>query len=89
MRKILMILSIFILLLILGCNKIDPKKYGNNCRIERTCGDMIGIDCQSNLDGPYYYIDGNSGNIISTCGGACMGGTCTNCPPTGWNCETY
>lgn len=90
MKKLIMILFVLTFLIISGCSKnINPKKYGNNCRVERTCGNIVGIDCQSNLDGPYYYVDSDSGDIISTCGGACMGGQCTNCPPSGWDCGTY
>lgn len=67
---------------------LDAKKYGLNCRVERICGDLVGIDCDSAVDGPYYYVDKKTGNIISKCGGYCMVG-CTNCPPKEWTCDTY
>ena len=68
---------------------IDPKSYGPNCRIESTCGNIVGVDCGSAADGPYYYVDKDSGETISRCGGYCMDGTCTNCPPKEWTCPTY
>ena len=67
---------------------IDAKRHGLNCRIERTCGEMVGIDCEAAVDGPYYYVDKKTGDIISRCGGYCMSG-CTNCPPKEWKCDTY
>lgn len=66
----------------------DAKKYGLNCRIERTCDELVGIDCDAAADGPYYYINKNTGDIISKCGGYCMS-ECTNCPPKEWKCDTY
>lgn len=68
---------------------LGAKKYGLNCKIERTCGNLVGIDCDAAVDGPYYYINKKTGKIISRCGGYCMGNKCVNCPPKEWNCETY
>ncbi len=52
------------------------------------CGEeLIGIDCNAAADGPYYYAKRSDLEIISTCGGACMGGECTNCPPKEWSCS--
>lgn len=76
--------------------KADPelearikKTFGDNCRLERKCKDMLGIDCQAATDGPYYYVVPETLEKISTCGGACMGGKCTNCPPKEWTCAVY
>lgn len=69
------------------------KRFGQNCRLERTCGPLWGIDCQAAVDGPYEYVRVRKDRLeqITTCGGACMGGRCTNCPPKkeGWTCPTY
>ena len=85
-------------------NEEDPElarkvreKFGADCRLERTCGEMVGVDCNSAADGPYYYARRENLETVSTCGGACMGGGCTNCgsaanastnPGTGCNAST-
>jgi hypothetical protein len=67
--------------------------FGERCRLERTCGPIWGIDCEAAVDGPYFYVRPRVDRLerITTCGGACMGGRCTNCPPRneGWTCATY
>lgn len=69
------------------------KSFGQRCRLERTCGPLWGIDCEAAVDGPYYYARPHADHVeqITVCGGACMGGKCTNCPPRaqGWTCATY
>ena len=65
---------------------LDVKSLGLSCEVERTCNGIIGVDCNSDVDGPYYYIDEKTGQIISKCGGYCEVG-CTNCPPKEWSCE--
>ena len=68
-------------------------RFGERCKLERTCGPIWGIDCEAAVDGPYYYVlpRADGWRQITVCGGACMGGRCTNCPPKneGWTCETY
>ena len=70
-------------------DKRIKETFGERCKLVRECGDMLGIDCVSAADGPYYFVKKGSLEKISTCGGACMGGNCTNCPPEGWTCEQY
>jgi len=65
------------------------ERFGGRCRLERRCGALLGVDCEAAVDGPYYYVKADSLAIVSTCGGACMGGRCTNCPPKEWTCATY
>ena len=65
------------------------RQFGEKCRLERTCGDLLGIDCDAAVDGPYYYVRRESLEIVSRCGGYCMSGTCTDCPPKAWTCPTY
>lgn len=64
------------------------RTFGDNCRYERACNELIGVDCNAAVDGPYYYVRRDSLAVVSTCGGACMRG-CTDCPPPGWTCEVY
>jgi len=61
--------------------------FGERCRLKAACGDLLGIDCDSAADGPYYYVNATTLEKVSTCGGACMGGRCTNCPPKEWTCK--
>lgn len=63
---------------------------GEQCRVERVCNGVVGVDCHSAADGPYYYYDRASLKELAVCGGACMGGRCTNCPPKQMaGCPTY
>lgn len=64
------------------------RTFGERCRYERACGDMIGVDCESAVDGPYHYVRRDTLAVVSTCGGACRLG-CTDCPPKAWTCPTY
>lgn len=68
-------------------------RFGSECSLERTCGPLWGIDCHAATDGPYYYVRPTDRALVelTVCGGACMGGRCTNCPPKneGWTCKTY
>lgn len=64
------------------------ERFGEGCRPERSCGDMLGVDCNAAADGPYYYVAQSDLKVAATCGGACRRG-CTDCPPKGWTCPTY
>lgn len=67
--------------------------FGRDCQLERQCGPLWGINCRAEVDGPYYYVRPRPERLeeIATCGGACRGGQCTNCPPKkqGWTCPVY
>jgi hypothetical protein len=65
------------------------ERFGADCRLERTCGDLLGVDCKAAVDGPYYYAQKSDLKTVATCGGACMSGRCTDCPPKAWTCPTY
>jgi hypothetical protein len=59
-----------------------------NCELERVCGSLIYVDCHSEVDGPAYYADGKTLDVIATCGGACMNvDKPCDCPPTAWTCK--
>lgn len=64
------------------------ERYGDGCKYERACGDLVGIDCGAAVDGPYYYATRKDLEKVATCGGACRRG-CTDCPPKAWTCPTY
>lgn len=65
------------------------EKFGERCKLERSCGDLLGVDCGAAVDGPYYYVQRADLKTVATCGGACMTGRCTDCPPKAWTCPTY
>lgn len=84
------------MLFLISCSQyqIDPKKYGQSCEVARICDSVIGINCNSEIDGPYYYVNKNSGEILSKCGGYCLTADqeqikiCqTKCPAEEWNCQ--
>ena len=59
-----------------------------------SCSGIGKINCGAELDGPLYYYDLQSEEIISVCGGACMAPddeqkiVCqTMCPPAEFICE--
>ena len=68
---------------------INPKAYGPLCgEISGICNGIVAINCQAEVDGPFYYVDGRTGDIISTCGGECLFGSCEGmCPPPAWTCR--
>lgn len=67
------------------------ETFGDTCRPERMCGDILGVDCLAATDGPYHYVKSDSFETITTCGGVCRGRPCNDCPPTesGWDCKDY
>jgi hypothetical protein len=69
------------------------KTFGERCHLERTCGPLWGVDCGAAVDLPYYYLRPRADHVerVATCGGVCMGGRCTACPPRaqGWTCPPY
>jgi hypothetical protein len=63
------------------------EQFGSTCKADKTCQGVLGIDCNAAVDGPYYYVKVGSLEVVSRCGGFCMGGRCTNCPPKEWTCN--
>jgi len=64
-------------------------KANNSCEIVDYCGFMVAVDCGAAVDGPLYYVDKDSGEILEYCGGFCerIGEEyCRECPPKEWNC---
>lgn len=67
------------------------KKFGKNCKQAGSCGDLVYVDCNSAADGPAYYAQKDTLNIVMRCGGFCMSATsnnaqgyCNECPPKEW-----
>ena len=73
-------------------NGFNPKKYGPDCEYVGQCGNLISVNCRAEVDGPFYYVNKKTGEILEYCGGYCMtddptGKYCQNCPPKEWNCK--
>ena len=97
--------KIFIIILvgtfIFGCvseNKFDINKFVMekypNCDEPKFCNELVKVNCNSEADGPLYYLNKTNGNQISICGGACWHPqneqveVCkTLCPPKEWTCD--
>lgn len=95
MKKWYIILSIVFIVLAFGLllthktiqdNNNILENFPSECNVSARCGDIVGINCKAEVDGPYYYVDKNTHEIISRCGGYCMMG-CENCPPQEWSCN--
>jgi hypothetical protein len=60
------------------------------CHVNSTCGELSFVDCGMAADGPAYYVNTASNQVLEVCGGACMAGpgrdVCVTCPPPEWTC---
>jgi hypothetical protein len=61
------------------------------CQVEKTCGALSYVNCNSEADGPSYYVDFGREQVLELCGGSCgigpgVGGSCMQCPPPEWTC---
>ena len=68
---------------------INPRAYGPLCgEIVGACNNLVAINCKAEVDGPFYYVDVRSGEVVGRCGGECIPGGCpTLCPPKEWTCK--
>jgi len=66
---------------------VNPLTYGSSCKLIEIRKNLAEIDCNSAADGALLYVNKSSGQIVSKCGGYCMGGGCKpgTCPPKEWN----
>lgn len=102
MKKYILLPIAILLLIVVGyfilarTNKIDPttkeinpKAYGPLCGVVGTCNDLVAINCRAEVDGPFYYVNSRSGEIVGRCGGECdrPEGCPTLCPPKEWTCK--
>ena len=68
--------------------RVNILSYGIECKNGGECGNIIEVDCGAEKDGPLYYVDRKSGEIISSCGGFFVGAyTRNSCPPKEWTCR--
>ena len=81
----------WVLALALACSCASTRvaRRFPGCRLERRCQALLGVDCDSAVDGVYLYVREADLEVVATCGGACMSGACTDCPPHAWTCPTY
>tara|TARA_B100001179_G_C18595458_1_gene407016 strand:+ start:204 stop:527 length:324 start_codon:yes stop_codon:yes gene_type:complete len=69
------------------------ETFGPRCELVSQCNDMAYIDCMSAADGPSYYVDSQSMEVLGKCGGFCMivpeegSDSCQQCPPESWTCK--
>jgi hypothetical protein len=69
-------------------SKVNPQNYGALCdQIASRCNGIVAINCHAEVDGPFYYVNEESGEIISRCGGDILGGSSDKCPPKEWTCS--
>jgi hypothetical protein len=59
-------------------NEIE-KKYSNCLTKYSSCADLFAVDCGSPIDGLLYFVSGNTGQIVSKCGGACWRNPNSDC----------
>jgi hypothetical protein len=97
-RATVLVAALGLLLAGTGCGKAEDGylnllALSDGCEFDARCGDLVGVNCRSEVDGPYYYVEGLTGRIVATCGGACMlgpqpeRGLCVECPPKEWTCR--
>lgn len=81
---------------------LDLENLANNdignCHIPVKCKDLVVVECDWAGDppyGPYYYVKGKTGEIVSYCNKFCITDkgnfisfTCPNCPPKEWTCKS-
>jgi len=90
------IIAIVIIVIIIGI--VIFSKYirfiSPFCSLPVYCGDIVMVNCHAEVDGPLNYYNRTTGEVISRCGGACMGAVgeqiqvCrTLCPPKDWTCK--
>jgi hypothetical protein len=64
-----------------------------SCKEVGRCNGIVSVDCRSSTDGPLYYYDEDTVELINCCGGCCFtpdpakAEDCRlNCPPPAWTC---
>jgi len=56
---------------------------GGYCKAADQCGDIVGVDCNSGGDGPYYFVNIKTIQSIGNC--SFWSGRCK--PPLEWRCD--
>jgi hypothetical protein len=87
-----------LVLVVAACSNVYEeeahKRSGLECEEVDDCNGIVLVDCRSAVDGPTYYFDEDTVEIISVCGGACWlphpdpdrPEICRACPPPAWTC---
>jgi hypothetical protein len=64
------------------------------CTEQQRCNGIVLVDCGAAVDGPAYYYDEDTVEVIGRCGGFCFTPDpveqerCRReCPPPGWTCS--
>jgi len=70
------------------------KMRAPNCKLLSLCKNLAAVNCQAEVDGPFYYIDFRQDSLVMCCGGCCdtsmenlKGTNCSQCPPKEWTCD--
>lgn len=87
-----------------GCSpasydEIEPGEHisllfpPEGCEVVESCGGLSRLNCQVEVDGPYFYVEKLTGRVVSSCGNACVPveprpeeGDCA-CSPKAWTCD--
>lgn len=67
-------------------NPAIQRHFGDHCRVQRVCKDMVGVDCMVQADGTYLYLNWETGRILSMCG-IFQGNRYRSCRPRAWDCR--
>jgi len=72
----------------------NARSGGSRCELIARCNGIVKVDCGAAVDGPLYYFDEDTVELINCCGGCCFTPDpakqedCRlNCPPPGWTCS--
>ena len=76
---------------ILPIYNTEINVFADRCGLPLECGEIVQIDCGSELDGPRTYFNNNTGEVVMYCGGSCLVSSdqplvCEICPPPEWQC---
>jgi len=66
------------------------KNKALGCKIIAECDNLVAVNCKAEMDGPLFYVEKSSGEVVERCGGYCINpletGYCKICPPEEWTC---
>lgn len=86
-----MVVAVLAVLMPLNRQDAIARSMGKNCKAIERCEGVLHVSCRPEVDGPSYYVDFPTGDVISTCGGACRlpdRDECNSlCPPPEWTCD--
>lgn len=92
----------WLLITALTCTACGPNEFEEaaqkesgshlECEEKARCAGMVYVDCQASTDGPAYYFDEDTVEVIARCGGYCflpehLEMCRATCPPPAWTCS--